>query len=140
MDRTWRLACALAAPAFWVCAAAVLVLALGPVPAQEPLTGWDKSNHVLAFFVLGVLGQLAWPERCKVLLLALAGYGLTIELLQMFVPGRHAHGLDLVGDALGLALAWLLVQLPPVRRLARQSSQASRASRASSPTGNETRR
>ena len=37
------------------CVLAVLVLALLPSPPPVFTTGWDKSNHLLAF------GALAWP-------------------------------------------------------------------------------
>ena len=49
--------------AFWICAAAVLVLSLLPQAVPMPSTGWDKANHALAFGTLGVLGCLAWPQR-----------------------------------------------------------------------------
>jgi VanZ family protein len=108
----------LAAPAFWVCALAVLAIALGPVPAEEPLTGWDKSNHVLAFLVLTLLGYVAWPRHLQRLLWALAAYGVAIEVLQMFVPDHHAHLLDVVGDAVGIGCGWLVIRLTALRRLA----------------------
>lgn len=42
--------------AFWIAAIAIGVLALLPATLPLPSTGWDKANHALAFFVLGVLG------------------------------------------------------------------------------------
>ena len=60
---------------------AVLVLSLMPVVPHMPSTGWDKSNHMLAFAVLAVLGLWAYPGRMGVLLLGLLAYGGLIEVL-----------------------------------------------------------
>ena len=48
----WRLA-------FGICVMAVLVLALMPTDVPMPSTGWDKSNHLLAFSVMALLGRRA---------------------------------------------------------------------------------
>ena len=89
--------------AFWACTLAVLVLALMPiVPHIMPSTGWDKSNHMLAFAVLAVLGLWAYPGRMVVLLLGLLAYGGLIEVLQSFTPHRFAEWADVLADALGL--------------------------------------
>ena len=88
--------------AFWVCALAVLVLSLMPVVPHMPSTGWDKSNHMLAFAVLAVLGLWGYPGRMVVLLLGLLAYGGLIEVLQSFTPDRFAEWADLLADALGL--------------------------------------
>jgi VanZ family protein len=96
--------------AFWNCAALVLALAL--VPAQMPLpsTGWDKTNHLLAFGALAVLGLRSYPDRPAVLLLSLLAYGALIEGLQSFTPDRFPEWGDLFADGVGLALGYLLVR------------------------------
>ena len=63
--------------AFWVAALVVLYFALAPVPEREPLTGWDKGNHVLAFGALAVLGLLGWATRARNVLAGLVGYGVS---------------------------------------------------------------
>jgi VanZ family protein len=67
---------------------AVLVLALMPQSAHLPSTGWDKSNHFLAFMVLA--------------------YGALIEGLQSLTPDRSAEWADWLTDSLGLLLGWWL--------------------------------
>jgi VanZ like family len=88
--------------AFWVCALAVLVLSLMPIVSHMPSTGWDKSNHMLAFAVLIVLGLSGYPGRMVLLLLGLLAYGGLIEVLQSLTPDRFAEWADLLADALGL--------------------------------------
>ena len=94
--------------AFWGCALAVLALSLAPASTPLPSTGWDKSNHLLAFATLAVLGARAWPGRIAMLLPALLAYGGLIEVLQSFTPDRAAEWSDLLADGLGVLLGWLL--------------------------------
>ena len=65
----------------------------------------DKVNHVLAFFVLALLIDLsfpAWTFRTKALVLI--SYGLSIEIVQSYLPYRSCSLFDLGADAVGLAL------------------------------------
>lgn len=94
--------------AFVVCAVAVLVLALMPAPPSVITTGWDKSNHLLAFGAMTWLGCKAFPQRIAPLLLGLLAYGVLIEILQSFTPNRSAEWVDLLADCFGIALGWLL--------------------------------
>ncbi len=87
---------------------AVLVLALmTPVP-HMPTTGWDKSNHLLAFTVLALLGQWAYPQRTMTVLWGMLAYGVLIEGLQSLTPNRSAEWADWLTDCLGLLLGWWL--------------------------------
>ena len=95
----WRLA-------FGGCVLAVLVLALAPTDVPMPTTGWDKSNHLLAFSVMALLGQRAYPGRTMAVLAGLLAYGVLIEVLQSFTPHRSADWHDVVADAAGLAAGW----------------------------------
>ena len=92
--------------AFVACVLAVLVLALVPSPPPVFTTGWDKSNHLLAFAVMAWLGCKAFPQRVAIVLLSLLAYGALIEILQSFTPTRSAEWLDLLADGLGILAGW----------------------------------
>ena len=94
----------------------VLALALMPVDVPFPGTGWDKSNHLLAFSVMVLLGRRACPGRTVAVLAGLLAYGALIEVLQSFTPSRSADWHDLVADAVGLALGWGAGQLAQALR------------------------
>lgn len=101
-----------ARPAFWGCVVVVTYLALTPSSAS-PGFSWDKANHLLAFVVLAGLAELGWPARRHApwrygLLLA---YGLFIETVQQFLPLRQFSWLDLLADAFGLLLYFVLKQV-----------------------------
>jgi len=95
---------------FWLAIVGVSFLAFMPGDEVPVSTGWDKSNHALAFFVLAGLATCSWPtasawQRC----LGLIGYGVLIECVQYLV-GRDAALLDVFADSIGLAI-WQAVML-----------------------------
>lgn len=84
----------------------------------------DKANHVLAFAVVSFLADYSFPRSRFGLakIAAVAAYGLSIEVVQYFIPWREASFLDLVADAVGIAayaLAAPLVGKFPVLRSSR---------------------
>lgn len=97
--------------AFWACMFVVMVLALMPSVPHMPTTGWDKSNHLLAFTVLTLLGCWAYPGRTMAMLLGLLACGGLIEALQSLTPDRFAEWQDLLADGLGLLLGWGLATM-----------------------------
>jgi VanZ family protein len=85
---------------------AITYLALVPKPPEGLSTGWDKSNHLLAFACLAIVSVMAhwqspkqWWQLASVLLL----YAIGIELAQHFLPPRSADWLDVVADMTGAA-------------------------------------
>lgn len=93
---------------FAACALAVLVLSLLPPSVPEPTTGWDKTNHLLAFGVLAMLAARAWPGKGWQVMVGLIAYGGVIEWLQSMTTYRDASWLDLLADAVGIAMGMLL--------------------------------
>lgn len=89
---------------------AISCLALSPQPPQAISTGWDKSNHALAFASLAFSGVWAlWqrPRQWPWLVIVLLGYGIAIEIAQGFLPPREADWHDVVADSVGIALGLL---------------------------------
>jgi hypothetical protein len=93
----------------WLLTAAVTFATLGP-PRYRPhsMLGQD-GEHALAFVLVGLAFGLAYPKRR----LLTAGIAVVLigvlELLQLWMPGRHARLEDFVVDALaacaGIAVA-----------------------------------
>ncbi|WP_252699100.1 VanZ family protein [Natronosalvus vescus] len=87
-----------------------------PSPDTLPLPTW---NHVLAYVTLGL--SLAYaitdrnlPRSRKMLLVFViaTGYGALIELGQGLVPARHMSGIDILINAVAVAisLGWYLIE------------------------------
>ena len=84
----------------WLLAAAVTFVTLGPEDVRpHPVLG-QQGDHALAFLLVGILFSLAYPQRSwTVSAVAVALIGL-LEIMQLWVPGRHARFADFVVDAL----------------------------------------
>lgn len=91
---------------FWLLLMLITLLALSPAPPETLSLGWDKLNHVGAFFALGLLARWAWPAQALSRWASwLMAYGLLLEFAQGLTPNRQAEWADLLADALGLLLA-----------------------------------
>jgi VanZ family protein len=106
-----------------------LIFALSSRPSSAlPQFGWadtivKKGGHVVGYGALaaGYWRALGWKPRLWWLALAMAvAFGMTDELHQVFVAGRHHSGWDVIlFDAPGAALGlWLARRLSRARRLA----------------------
>ena len=98
---------------FWSCALGVLVLSLLPgdkIPI--PTTGWDKSDHLLAYAVMAALACLGWSGRTLLLMGGLLVFGIVIEGLQAMTGYRSAELFDVAAEGLGLGVgvvvAWVV--------------------------------
>jgi VanZ family protein len=82
----------------------------------------DKTNHVLAFYVLTLLIDYSFPQKAlgHTKVLPLLAYGALIEITQGFLPHRTPSLLDLFADGVGIAMyplsLPLLKQLPMLGR------------------------
>ena len=119
---------------FWI--ALLLSFCAGVAPAGEApaLMPWDKAQHFVAFYVLSVLGALAYPRRSLLAIGAwVAAFGALIELVQALpVVHRDPDFWDWSADVLAIASALATATLGRWRdRLASGTSspQARTASR-----------
>lgn len=68
----------------------------------------DKAKHVFAFLVLATGLLRYWRISWPIAVLGLLGYGILIEVVQSYVPGRTASAADVLADIAGIALAVLV--------------------------------
>ncbi|WP_035664907.1 VanZ family protein [Bradyrhizobium sp. Ec3.3] len=92
----------------WLLAAAVTFVTLGPQDVRpHPVIG-QQGDHALAFLLVGIAFGLAYPQRrwtASVVAVALIGL---LEMMQLWVPGRHARFEDFVVDALSACVGFAL--------------------------------
>jgi VanZ family protein len=78
-----------------------------------PVMNGDKILHFFAFAALTLLVDYAFPQirfgALKIILLIL--YGLTIEIVQSFLPYRSASAADLLTDIVGIGAYALTIPL-----------------------------
>jgi VanZ family protein len=90
--------------AFYGAGALVAALSLAPSAALPPTSIGDKVEHVIAYAVLGLLGAASSDRSVVRMILGLAAFGIAIEMLQAFSPGRSPDPLDVVADVAGASL------------------------------------
>lgn len=108
--------------AFWLLFLALTVLSLLPVAFLPPpaFSIWDKAQHALGFAALTALALWAYPRHPLRVAFALLVYGGLIEVAQAASGWRQGDWLDLLADAVGIALVigahqfWLRAR--PARR------------------------
>ncbi|MCL4409430.1 VanZ family protein [Aliidiomarina haloalkalitolerans] len=91
-----------------------------PTPQTMRFEHADKIAHFGLFFILAGSLHLAFRPRVWVGLLLLLVYGIVIEVVQHYVPGRGADPWDLVADMVGALTFYALrlaVKIPRRRRL-----------------------
>ena len=93
----------------WLLAAAVTFATLGPPRFRPHSDLGQDGEHALAFVLLGLAFGFAYTQnRLFTAVTAVVGIG-GIEVLQIWMPGRHARLEDFIVDALaacaGLAIA-----------------------------------
>jgi len=96
---------------FWLFFIFCSYLSLTPAPPAIVQTFSDKLLHTTGYLALYLSCSLAYPFATKRKILSLLGYSVLIEIMQHFIPHRGFSLLDILANALGLALGLILVRL-----------------------------
>jgi len=112
---------------FWLPPIGYMVAIFSVSSLSNPQIGGETPDyvlHALEYFLLalllmrGTLAQqfaykgkplwdlVAWHQACVVGVLLTIGYGMTDELHQYFIPGRHCSLHDVFADAAGAGIAY----------------------------------
>lgn len=88
--------------AAWSALAAIAIMTLGPISARPVIVATSaQAERLLAFAMLGVLFGLAYPGRWRTVLILMVGAAISLEALQLVMPGRHGRLPDLVAKMIG---------------------------------------
>ena len=72
----------------------------------------DLLNHAIAFMVLFILLERAYPDLDTSKRFSLLfGYAILIEIIQYFLPSRFAAISDVAADSVGIVIALALIPL-----------------------------
>src|SRR5450631_660508 len=99
----------------WFGVALLLYLSLTPNPPEIPLEQGDKLGHALAYAVLMYWwAQLLVTTRQRLwLAVALVGLGIALEYVQGWTGWRTFDYFDMLADAVGVAIGWVLAAVTP---------------------------
>ena len=87
----------------------ITLLSLLPPKSALDLENKDKLSHFLAYFVLSLNTFLLWRISWRKIwiIFVLIGYGLLLEWIQGFVPGRESSLLDGFANSIGVCFGVL---------------------------------
>ena len=116
----------------WIILIGLIIISLVPAPLR-PGTGVSHNwEHFGSFLLAGVIWCIAYADRLLLWLGTMPVFAGSVELLQIFVSGRHARLSDFAVDALGGSVGVLIIFLvaaryralisTPVRRLPKGDS------------------
>jgi len=90
----------------WILAATVTFATLGP-PQYRPHSNFGQDGeHALAFVLIGLAFGFAYPrQKLLTATVSVAMIG-TLEVLQLWAPGRHARIEDFAVDALAACIGF----------------------------------
>jgi VanZ family protein len=102
----------------WTLATAITILSILP-PDLRPDTGVPHYlEHFAIYWATGLAFGLGYERRQGLLAIPLVIFSGTVELAQLFVPGRHARLSDFIVDAIAVC-AGLLTATPITRLFSR---------------------
>jgi VanZ family protein len=83
----------------WSLAAAIVVLSVVP-PASRPVMATPHNfEHFLIYWAAGLAFGLGYERKDGLLAILLLIFTGSVEIAQLFVPGRHARLSDFIVDA-----------------------------------------
>jgi VanZ family protein len=109
----------------WALAAAVTFATLGPAQLRPHAPLGHDGEHAFAFVLVGIAFGLAYAQRRTfVATVSVVMIGV-LEVLQIWVPGRHARVVDFVVDALAACFGFTIVAVLEWIRERRSTSSPS---------------
>src|SRR5262245_33158156 len=92
----------------WILLFGIAFISLGP-PELRPDTGLPHVlEHASIFLFAGLSFGLGYPNSFVAWLLGLSAFALAIEIIQLWIPGRHARVSDFVVDVVAIATGMLI--------------------------------
>jgi len=85
------------------------------LPNDIPHT--DKYGHIIVFFCLSILVYKCFDIKKRYQIIILVGYGVAVECIQHFISYRSGGVDDVIADAIGVSLFYLLVLIPSLKKL-----------------------
>jgi VanZ family protein len=88
--------------AAWCLAAAIIILSLVPADVRPETGAPSFLEHFVIYLATGSAFYLGYPRRPFLLGILLIAFAASVEIVQLWVPGRHARLSDFIIDAVAL--------------------------------------
>ena len=95
----------------------ITILSLLPPKSGIEIQSNDKINHFIAYATFAFCGLSAYRgSKIGRFLLFFVGYGLFLEWMQGFVPGREQSLLDALANTLGVGIGWTIFRVLSIKK------------------------
>jgi VanZ family protein len=97
--------------AAWSLATAIIVLSVVP-PGLRPETGAPHDlEHFVIYLATGLAFGLGYDRKRDLLAILLVIFSGSVQIIKLFIPGRHARRSDFIVDALAMCCGVMTVSL-----------------------------
>jgi VanZ family protein len=97
--------------AAWSLATAIIVLSVVP-PGLRPETGAPHDlEHFVIYLATGLAFGLGYDRKRDLLAILLVIFSGSVQIIKLFIPGRHARLSDFIVDALAMCCGVMTVSL-----------------------------
>ena len=70
-----------------------------------------SSNHVYVFFIISILGLIAFKHKLKNIFIYLICISIVLEILHLIIPERGFEIADLFGNIIGVIISFLVFKI-----------------------------
>ena len=70
-----------------------------------------SSNHVYVFFIISILGLIAFKHKLKNIIIYLICISIILEILHLIIPERGFELGDLFGNIIGVLISFLVFKI-----------------------------
>ncbi len=70
-----------------------------------------SSNHVYVFFIISILGLIAFKHKLKNIFIYLICISIILEILHLIIPERGFELRDLFGNIIGVLISFLVFKI-----------------------------
>ena len=70
-----------------------------------------SSNHVYVFFIISILGLIAFKHKLKNIFIYLICISISLEILHLIIPERGFELGDLFGNIIGVFISFLIFKI-----------------------------
>jgi VanZ family protein len=116
---TRTLAVGIARVIAWILALLILLLSVVPARLRPETDIPHNLEHFAIFFVTGIAFACGYGQKVLEVAIALIAFSGVIEIVQFYVPGRHARLSDFLVDAAALCIGVAVASFAGARRLRR---------------------
>lgn len=95
----------------WCLAVTIVILSVVPPRLRPETAAPHNFEHFTIYLVTGFAFGLGYDRKRALLAILLVIFAGCVELMQLFVPGRHARLSDFIVDALAICLGSIAVSL-----------------------------